>query len=253
MIETHQTNFADLCVVTAVDVEFKIASQLLAERSLYRESGMKICRGRCGNRRVTIIQSKMGAGDFEEWLADHLAHNSYDGLIVAGLAGGLDPKLRVGDAVLYDLCYDAREDDRRSDCGEFVSIACDVELSGFVFEAALCLRGSGITVSRILTEANNKLSLGDRLHAAAVDMETYVVLSVCSRFGVPAAALRVISDEAGCNLPDFNRAYEADGQMNRWRMAGAMMARPLATMRFLLNIGQVLRSLRENLSLVLAA
>src|SRR5262245_18844564 len=111
MDEMGATSFTDLCIVTAVDVEFKIATNLLSEKFFSREPRMKICRGIFGPRRITVLQSEMGAIGFAERLAKHLADNRYDALVVAGLAGGLDPKLRVGDVVLYDLCYDARSID----------------------------------------------------------------------------------------------------------------------------------------------
>jgi nucleoside phosphorylase len=243
----------NLCVVTAVDIEFKTAVRLLIEKSFSERSRMKICRGRFGDRRIAVLQSEMGAAGFAEFLEGHLATNRYDALIVAGLAGGLDPKLRAGDAVVYDLCYDAR-----TDGAEVASIAGDDGLSRFLFEAlkasgCSCVRGSGITVSKIITEAEDKLALGARCNAAAVDMETYQVFGVCRRFNLPAAALRVISDRASHDLPDFNRAYEADGRMNLWRTAGVMTARPAAAVRFLLSVRPALRSLGENLKTALGA
>src|SRR5215813_15506889 len=143
MSETGAAGFTDLCLVTAVGIEFKIAAGLLTAKSFSEEPPLegrrpclrgptqehldepgrqgrlpskgfsegprlKICRGQFGARRVTVLQSEMGAVGFADRLVEHLADNRYDALIVAGLAGGLDPKLRVGDAVLYDLCYDAR-------------------------------------------------------------------------------------------------------------------------------------------------
>ena len=252
----------DLCIVAAVDVEFKIAADLLSERSFSDEPRMKILRGLFGKRRVTILQSGMGAVGFFEPLARHLANNRYDALIVAGLAGGLDPKLRVGDAVLYDICYDARAIDftRRElpDREGAAAIATDELLSGFLSGALTrsglpFVQASGITVGRIVTEAKEKLALGDHYGAAAVDMETYEALSACARLGLPAAALRVISDEAGRDMPDFNRVYNADGRINGWRMLGAMTARPSAALRFLLTIRHALQSLRENLQAVMGA
>ncbi len=247
MSEKSRTGYADLCVVTAVDIEFTVAARLLTESSLSEEAGMKVCRGRFGQRRIAVLQSGMGARGFGQRLAEHLAVNRYDALIVAGLAGGLDPKLRAGEAVLYDLCYDAR-----ADRDEVASVGADDGLSKFLFEALSasgrsCVRGSGVTVNKIITEAEDKLALGARYGAAAVDMETFEVLNACARFNLPAAALRVILDEAGHDTPDFNRAYEPDGLVNVRPMASVMMARPLAASRFLLGVRPAIRSLRENL------
>jgi adenosylhomocysteine nucleosidase len=208
----------------------------------------------------------MGAVGFAERLAEHLTSNRYDALIIAGLAGGLDPRLRIGDAVLYNLCYDARAIDfpplGRPDCGvapeEVASAAGDGLLSGFLCGALTragvpFIQAPGITAGRIVTEAKEKLALGARYGAAAVDMETYQALNACARLGLPAAALRVISDEARRDIPDFNRVYNADGRINGWRMASAMMARPSAALRLMLTVRPALQSLRVSLRAVMGA
>ena len=234
------------------------------------EPRMKICRGLFGARRITVLQSEMGAVGFAERLGKHLADKRYDALIVVGLAGGLDPKLRAGDAVLYDLCYDARALDftrrERPAHDEMAYIAGDQTLSAFLFEALsrsghspvrasvrTVVQAPGITVSRIITDAKEKLALRVNYGAAAVDMETYEAFAACAPLDLPAAALRVISDEAGHNLPDFNRAYDADGRMLGWRMVATMIARPFVSIRFLLTIRRALQSLRANLRAAMSA
>lgn len=262
----------NLCLVTAVDVEFNAATSLLSAKILSNDNQIKICQGIIGDavdkRQLTILQCGMGAHGFAEKLSDHLKKNYYDALLIAGLAGGLDPALKSGDAVIYELCYDARINDtqttnglpgskeKSSGCDEKASIRCDDEFSGFLFELLQssnqrCLRGSGVTVNRIITEAKNKASLGVGYHAVAVDMESYDVLKVCAAAGLSAAVLRVISDEVGSDLPDFNRAAEPDGRLNIWRTAVAMAARPMASLGFLMNIRPVINSLRTNLKVVL--
>ncbi|HKQ79072.1 MAG TPA: hypothetical protein VJ810_35585 [Blastocatellia bacterium] len=294
MDKSIAVSFIDLCIVTAVGVEFKIAASLLTAKSFSEESftssqnspgndensrdktpscpafseepRMKICRGLFGASRITVLQSEMGAVGFAERLVKHLTDNRYDALIVVGLAGGLDPRLRVGDAVLYDLCYDARALDfkrrERAIPEEIASIAGDQRLSAYLLEALtssghpsarVSVQAPGMTVSRIITEAEEKLSLRINYGAAAVDMETYEVFAACARFGLPAAALRVISDEAGHNIPDFNRAYDADGRMRGWRMVTTMIARPIITFRLLLSIRRALQSLRVNLQAAMSA
>ncbi len=247
---------ADLSVVVAIDIEFKIAVDLLSGKSFSEESGVKTCRGFFGGRRLTILQSGMGAVGFAERLAKHIANNRYDALIVAGLAGGIDPALKVGDAVIYDLCYDARAVDLKRrpwpDRAEAAAVACDQSLSDSLCEALTCsgfpfVRAPGITVGRIVTEAKEKLALGAHYGAAAVDMETYEILSSCAWAGLPATALRVISDEAGRDIPDFNRIYSADGRIDGWRAIGAMAARPSAALRLSLTVRRALRSLRMGL------
>jgi nucleoside phosphorylase len=242
-------NLNRFCIVAAHDTEFKAAAGLLSRSKCFDEARMKVCRGAFGDRQVTILQSGVGAFGFAERLSDHLRNNRYEALIVAGVAGALDPQLETGDVVVYDNCHNARAEHPPSviNCNDRLSelIAATLLRSG-----AACTRGAGVTVDRIITSAAKKLELGTRYRAVAVDMETYDCLSVCAQFDLPATALRVISDDARSELPDFNRALDREGRMNRWRMASALLRNPVNSARFLLNIRRVIDSLRTNLKTI---
>jgi nucleoside phosphorylase len=244
---------ARLCIVTAVDIEFKTATGLLVDSSFSNDAGMKICRGCLGNRQITVLQSKMGAVGFAQQLGKHLEDHRYDALIVAGLAGALDPQLKLGDAVVFDHCLQGQSivigsnfKEKQLAREENESIVCDSEISKYIFEkiresGLFCLYGSGVTALR------------NRYRALAIDMETYHILTVCKWYNLPATALRVISDEAHFDLPDFNRALNRDGQLSHWRTAAIMIRSPLISARFLLNIRPVIIALRANLFAVLNA
>jgi nucleoside phosphorylase len=105
----------------------------------------------------------------------------------------------------------------------------------------------------VVTEAKEKLALGASYGAAAVDMETYETLEACARLGLPAAALRVISDEAARDIPDFNRIYNADGRINGWRTLAALTARPSAALRLLMTVRPALQSLKATLQAAMSA
>lgn len=261
--EARHPSYARICLVTAVAVEFKTAVGLLTEQSLTHEKQLKICRGRAGTQHVTVLQIGMGAHGLADWLPSHLAVHRYDALIVVGLGGALDSQLHTGDAVIYDRCHDARSlfpasaaKEKLSARDEIASIAGDDRLSGFLVTQLqradlACARGAGVTVGRILVTARDKRALGAGCGAAVVDMETYAVLTVCAQQGLPATALRIVSDEAALDLPDFNRATDAHGQLNYWRLAQAMLTRPLLSWHFLRQINAALRSLRAHLRVVL--
>ncbi|MBS1792191.1 MAG: hypothetical protein JST85_31080 [Acidobacteria bacterium] len=261
---TGQSKIDRLCLVTAVDVEFKAATGLLGQSVFSSGPGFKICRGIFGDRNVTVLQCGMGAPGFAKWLSVHLQSNHYDALVVAGLAGGLDPRLKTGDVVVYDCCLDARESVNDS-CPEpgvqsEVSVMQYARRQDNLVRALLdALRaaslnsfyGSGITVSQIVINAENKLWLGQQHQALAVDMESFDVLQVAAKFEIPAAVIRIISDEAEHDLPDFNFAAEDDGTINHRRMAAAMLQRPVASARFLRNLNSVFSALRKSLEVVL--
>ncbi len=257
--------FKSICIVTAHDTEFKIATGLLSQRAYYNEGRMEVCRGIFGERQLTILKSGVGAFGFAQRLFDHLQHNQYEALMVAGVAGALDPQIKTGDVVVFGSCYNARADRNGSNPGEVQLesgnkrvIYCDDMLSRFIAETLYesgvsCILGAGVTVDRIITSAKEKIALGLQYKAAAVDMETYDCLSVCAHFGLRASALRVVSDDAENDLPDFNRALERDGRMSNWRMATTLMTNPINSLRFLLNMRSVLDSLRVNLNAIYRA
>lgn len=264
MIEFPHFPMTKLCLVTAVDVEFNAATSLLAAKTFSTEFQIKTCRGLIGDRHITVLQCGMGAPGFAEKLTEHLRLHRYDALIVAGMAGGLEPGLKSGDAVIYDLCHDGRtlsgsnSKEKPFARDEKASIRCEDQVSDFLFSSLRlsgrrCFRGAGVTVNRIITEARDKTLLGVNSQALAVDMESYDVLRVCAGLGLLASVLRVISDESGSDLPNFNWAAESDGRMNVWRTAAAMAARPMASLQFLWSIRRVINALRENLKLVLHA
>ena len=106
-------------------------------------------------------------------------------VISAGYAGGLSPKLRVGDLVLGRNHSDP----------------------GLLNAARLLLENERPQVGTILTRATTLEAAADKaaLHAAtgalAVDMETAWIAEVCAEFGVPLLSLRVVSDAAEQSFP----------------------------------------------------
>ncbi|QQS45668.1 MAG: hypothetical protein IPM66_17275 [Acidobacteriota bacterium] len=252
--------FDHLCLITAVDVEFRAAASLLDRPEFENVDRFRICRDSTG--RVTLFQTGMGAAGFPDFLAERIVSERFPAILVAGLAGALVPSLKRCNSIVYDRCFAAApltNSSNKSSPGrdENESIPCDPLFSQAVVESLLtkgisCERGNGLTVNRIITSSSEKLRLGEHFHAHAVDMETYHLLRVARDHGLPAAAVRIISDEAGQDLPDFNRAYDAHGQISPGPMVQSMISRPSASARFLIGIRPVLQALRQSLAAILA-
>lgn len=75
-----------------------------------------------------------------------------------------------------------------------------------------CEVGSGtlVTVDQVLG-LKEKPQVAERWNADLVDMEAASVARVCQLRGMPFRTLKVVSDEAGDVLPDFNRFIDARG------------------------------------------
>lgn len=240
-----------LCVVTAIEIEFKTVSQALVERNFSSQGRFACCRGRAGANQVTVFRSEMGAGEFVPWLAGHLADHPYDALLVLGLAGGLRPWLKPGDTVIYDRCLKAANfKENPFTREENASIACDSRL---VLNLVQTIKqqgiqeivvGAGITVDEVIADPLEKQRLGDRSDALAVDMESFALLRVARQAGIPAGAVRVISDDATTEMPDFSRAMTPAGHIRPWAMARITGERPLVMARFLRTVRPALAAFK---------
>ena len=91
-----------------------------------------------------------------------------------------------------------------------------------------------LTSPSVINLAAEKQALG--ASADAVEMESAGVLAAASAADIPAVAIRVISDDAGQDLPvDFNRLLDAKGKVRPVRLLSSIAAEP-AKLRGLLQL-----------------
>lgn len=158
---------------------------------------------------ANILKTGIGAPNF---LQSHLPECS--SVLITGFAGALDPALKAGEAVSYDRCLNEKGG----------SIDC---LPLKAFSQAI-----GISVSRVIINASEKHRLRHAHKADAVDMESFEILKACRERELKASVLRVISDEAQEDLPDFNLAIKDDGSIDRRELPRVLLARPFLAMKF---------------------
>jgi nucleoside phosphorylase len=238
-----------LCVVTAADIEFKTVARLLSAGTPSIENGLQMLRGWYGKREVTLLKTEIGANGFAEKLRAHLAHHQYVALIVIGLAGALDPALRTGDVVVYDRCLPGGSESQKEN-EKSAQFFCNAELTQVLFEELgrqrlRCLRHIGLSVAHVVIDARQKFTLYAQTKAGAVDMESYLVLAAVAELQLPCAVVRVVMDEAASDLPDFNAGLDAAGRIQLWPTLQALVARPRATLTFLLTLQPALCKLDQ--------
>jgi hopanoid-associated phosphorylase len=143
-------------------------------------------------------------------------------LVSAGLAGGLDPGLEPGDAVLAEAV--AAPDGRSYPA----DAALRERLAGAL--AAANLRWSGgvlLGSDRAVLGAADKAALHRRTRAACADMESHGVARVAAALEVPLVVLRVIADPAGRAIPASALAGMApDGATRALPVLGRLLLRP---------------------------
>jgi nucleoside phosphorylase len=228
-----------LCLVTAAEIEFRIAASLLSTPITTVEEDLQITR----SANITLLKTEIGALGFSDKFNHHLKTNRYAAVLIAGFGGALDPQCRRNEAVVYERCLSALDGS---------SVACDRGLSQRINAAVGAQQGIGLTTKRVIVDARAKRDLNVKFGAMVVDMESYEVLVVCERHKIPAAVLRVISDEAEEELPDFNRILQPDGKIDNRKVLGALLGRPRASWQFLRSMKPTGEALKAALKLVLS-
>jgi adenosylhomocysteine nucleosidase len=130
------------------------------------------------------------------------------GVISIGIAGALDPSLKVGDAVI-DINGDRFWSDR------------------LVVALPHARRGVIVGSNDMMTDAAAKGALRQASGALCVDMESHVAAKAAARHRLPFVALRFISDGADRALPKAAQAgMKPDGGMDIVAVLKSLAADP---------------------------
>src|SRR5262245_55836355 len=174
-----------------------------------------------------------------------LLHGLDEPLVVsAGVCGGLDPALGVGDLVLPESVIDPgghRYNVTPSNHRTAVAAAPDAAT------------GTLISKRDAVGTPDAKPALFARTSAVAVDMESASILSRAATAGLPSLVVRAVSDTAAQSLPqELIRLVTPEGRL-RLAAAVALMTRPTvlpralglqrATARALRAVGRVVAAL----------
>ncbi|QUR65846.1 5'-methylthioadenosine/adenosylhomocysteine nucleosidase [Mycobacterium spongiae] len=195
--------------------------------------------GRLENHRVVLAEAGMGkvnTGQVATLLADRFHCRT---VVFTGVAGGLDPRLHIGDIVIADrvvqhdfgLLTDERLQTYQPGHIPFIKptdrlgYPVDSELmdrvkhrlAGFALPELSAAAGAGVRRPRInygavLTgdQYVHCARTRDRLHGdfggLAIEMEGGALAQVCESFSIPWLVIRALSDLAGADSGlDFNR------------------------------------------------
>ncbi len=207
---------ADIGVVAALAIE--VAPLLARMERVRRYAGPRfsVVEGECGGQLVAVVLTGTGRARAQRGAEVLLDGHRPRWIVSAGFGGALDPSLRRNDVVL------ARE---------------VVNLEGRRFAIDLTVppgseseglrTGRLLTVDEIVRTAAEKAELRRRFEADLVDMETSAVAALCGDRGIPFLSVRVVSDEAGIDLPpEILSILGRSGGLRLGATLGALWKRP---------------------------
>ena len=181
---------ADVGIVAALSIEISPFLARLTNVRKYATARDTIIEGELAGKLVAAVITGPGRKNASRGAQLLIGGHRPNWLISAGFGGALDLNLRRNDVVFASEVVDE----------DGVSLLIDVAVPDDPANARVSL-GKLITVDRILRTAVEKAALRDRTGAAVVDMETAAVAALCGDRNVKFLAIRVISDEAGVDLP----------------------------------------------------
>ena len=127
-----------------------------------------------------------------------------DGVLVLGVAGGVDPGLETGDLLLADRY--ALHNGAAQGAGQ--AIKPDTQMLQSAEQAALDLSipvcsGGALTVDHLVAEREEREELRTRYQVFSVNMEDYRAAEAAQKAGVPFLSVRVVLDTASQGLPGY--------------------------------------------------
>ena len=179
-----------------------VATGFNREVATLRQSGIVVVAGGGDpvGLRVKIEQAAAGAA----------------GIVSYGMSGALADGLRIGDWVVGDRLSGA------------IDLECDP-----AWAAALLAKlpggriGGFFADGRMIDTIAEKIALGERHNALAVDMESHVAGAIAAECGLPFAIVRCISDGARHLLPHaITVSMRPDGGVDGKAMARSVAAQP---------------------------
>lgn len=232
-------NLVTIGVICAIPQEWAYLRSLLTGVVSAQIAHIAFDSGALGAQRVVLAAAGMGkvnAGLVATLLADRFDCRT---IVFTGVAGGLDPRLRIGDIVIADRVVQhdfglIRDEQLQPYQPGYVPVINPTEHLGYLVPAELVDRvkhrledyvlppmpsaaggadkpprivyGTVLTGDQFLHCERTRERLHNDFGGLAVEMEGGAVAQVCEAFGIPWLVIRALSDLAGAGSGlDFNR------------------------------------------------
>ncbi len=181
---------ADVGIVAALPIEVAPLIARLKDVRKYSSERHTVVEGMAGTKVVALIVSGPGREAARRGAELLLAGHRPRWVLSAGFAGALDPALRRNEVLFPSEVLDAQ--------GLRISVGGSVRAEG---EGPAIRDARLVTVEQVVLTAAQKADLRAKTGADAVDMETVWVAKLCAERQIRFLSIRVVSDEAGVDMP----------------------------------------------------
>ena len=166
-----------IAVTFALPAESSEFLRRLSNKSRADRNGIRIIRGKIGDREVEVLHTGVGAKICRQRMGKFLEDQQFDFLISTGIAGALNDEMQVGDILLAKNFSTIELNEKRSS-----------------FSRLPIHMGDLFTAPTLIDSSDERTEIAHTSGAAAVDMETEFIARACAAHGIPLLSLRVITD-----------------------------------------------------------
>jgi adenosylhomocysteine nucleosidase len=162
--------------------------------------------------------------------------------VSSGLAGALKPAFPVGQVL---AARSVRTEAELTDPSNN-PLQSSPPLLSFAAECGVTVVEQFYSAVRVVGKSEEKRHLGE--HSDAVETESFEILLESAAYGIPAIAIRAISDTVDEDLPlDMNRIFTDEGQVSIPRVLGQVAMHP-TSVPDLVRLGQNSKAAAESLA-----
>ena len=198
-------------IICAMDVEAENFKSLMVDSCSEIIGGTEFICGNLWGKKTVLAVSGVGKVNAAICAQTLIMKFSPDFIINSGVAGGLEPSLKICDIVVAENVV--QHDMDTSPLGDpvgfisgidIVKIPCDKKISDALKKAAYksdinCLIGTIASGDQFINDDRKRSFIFDTFGAFACEMESGAIGHVCYKNNVPFCAIRSISDNADSN------------------------------------------------------
>ncbi len=219
---TQDERLNTVAIVSAMTVEQHDLLRWAAIRESEFVQGVYFQLGELGGMDVVFLVTGPGLNTAARTTGILLEEYDIDVVFFSGVAGGIDPDIRIGDVSIASRW--ARHDDNLTttawhDCdtdllaiagqaaGEMGLKQCVEPNDCLAYRPAVVVGGNGVTGEDFISSSGERERLQRDFEAQSVDMQTSEIARVAAEHQVPFIASRGISDLAGRSAGGEYRKY----------------------------------------------
>jgi len=234
-----------ICVLSALREEINLIRKRMNVESQIKIGQADLWVGKWEGVNIFLVRTGVGKNCALNALEKVLLRVNPSLILSIGYAGGLNPKLKVGDVFLADKVLEINPASNavRNHSLDLKQLELLDELN--LSKKIVVHRGALITVDQVVDDTLVKQELGLRFNALAVDMETAVLIEHANEKKIPFLSVRAFSDTVEQSLVNVSSFIDSNGRVSKLKAGWYAMTHPRRIKQFISLRGQSQQATRN--------